>query len=129
VTDKMTEKASEAADTMKAKATKMIEYTAAGQTDEDHLYLEEVLGDKALAEVTGWNERSLERLKADPRFAAMEAEALAILQSKDKIPYVSFRGGEEVHNFWQDANLQLMRIKTGFIKAIPVCPQNIQNVS
>jgi prolyl oligopeptidase len=101
-TDKMTEKASEAADTMKAKATKMIEYTAAGQTDEDHLYLEEVLGDKALADVTAWNERSLERLKADPRFAAMEAEALEILQSKDKIPYVSFRGGE-VHNFWQDA--------------------------
>ena len=39
---------------------------------------------------------------ADPRFSAMEAEALEILQSKDKIPYVSYRGGE-VHNFWQDA--------------------------
>ena len=33
----------------------------------------------------------------------MESEALEILQSKDKIPYVSYRGGE-VHNFWQDAN-------------------------
>jgi prolyl oligopeptidase len=28
---------------------------------------------------------------------------LSILQSKDKIPYVSYRGGE-VHNFWQDAD-------------------------
>ena len=31
----------------------------------------------------------------------MNAEALEILNSKDKIPYVSYRAGE-VHNFWQD---------------------------
>jgi len=107
--DKMTEKAIETAtanaekmtDTLKAKATKMIEYTAAGQTDADHLYLEEVLGDKALEQVKSWNARSLDRLMADPRFKDMEAQALEILQSKDKIPYVSYRGGE-VHNFWQD---------------------------
>ena len=82
---------------------KMISYETAGQTDEDHLYLEEVLGDKALTDVKSWNKRSLERLTADPRFAEMEAQALEILQSKDKIPYVSYRAGE-VHNFWQDAN-------------------------
>lgn len=82
---------------------KMISYDTPGQTDEDHLYLEQVLGDKALTEVKSWNKRSLKRLQADPRFAAMESEALEILQSKDKIPYVSYRGGE-VHNFWQDAN-------------------------
>ena len=81
---------------------KMISYETAGQTDEDHLYLEEVLGDKALTDVKSWNKRSLERLTADPRFAEMEAQALEILQSKDKIPYVSYRAGE-VHNFWQDA--------------------------
>ncbi|MDF1751522.1 MAG: prolyl oligopeptidase family serine peptidase [Verrucomicrobiales bacterium] len=81
---------------------KMIEYNTAGQTDSDHLYLEEVLGEKALDEVKKWNKRSLDRLESDPRFAEMEAEALEILNSKDKIPYVSYRGGE-VHNFWQDA--------------------------
>ena len=81
---------------------KMIKYETTGQTDEDHLYLEEVLGNKALGQVKQWNERSLARLMADPRFKVMEAEALEILQSKDKIPYVSYRGGE-VHNFWQDA--------------------------
>lgn len=80
---------------------KTIDYTAPGQTNEDHLYLEEVLGDKALAEVKGWNERTLERLTSDPRFTKMQADALEILNSKDKIPYVSYRGGE-VHNFWQD---------------------------
>ena len=99
--DKVTEKAVETAKTMKETSSKMIEYTVAGQTDEDHLYLEEVLGEKALDEVKTWNSRSLDRLMADPRFKEMESEALEILQSKDKIPYVSYRGGE-VHNFWQD---------------------------
>lgn len=73
------------------------------QADNDHLYLEEVLGEKALEEVKSWNKRTLDRLESDPRFKVMEAEALEILNSKDKIPYVSYRGGE-VHNFWQDAN-------------------------
>jgi len=103
--EKMTDKAKDAvsatADTLKETKTNMIEYTTAGQTNDDHLYLEEVLGDKALTEVKSWNKRTLDRLMADPRFEAMQAEALEILQSKDKIPYVSYRGGE-VHNFWQD---------------------------
>ena len=99
--DTAKEKITASADKMKDQTKKMIEYTAAGQTDEDHFYLEEVSGEKALNEVKAWNQRSLDRLKADPRFKAMEAEALEILQSKDKIPYVSYRGGE-VHNFWQD---------------------------
>ena len=88
---------------MKENTVKMIEYKIAGQTDNDHVYLEEILGDKALKEVKAWNKRSLTRLTSDPRFAEMETEALEILQSKDKIPYVSYRGGE-VHNFWQDAD-------------------------
>jgi len=98
-THKVSEKTSETVKSMKEKSAKMIEYTSAGQTDDDHLYLEEVLGDKALDQVKSWNKRSLDHLMADPRFKTMEAEALEILQSKDKIPYVSYRGGE-VHNFW-----------------------------
>lgn len=82
---------------------KMVTYDTPGQTDEDHLYLEEVLGEEALDQVKTWNERTLDRLMADPRFEEMQAEALEILNSKDKIPYVSYRGGE-VHNFWQDAD-------------------------
>jgi prolyl oligopeptidase len=34
---------------------KMISYETAGQTDADHLYLEEVLGEAALDEVKAWN--------------------------------------------------------------------------
>ena len=82
---------------------KNLVFNTAGKTDDDHLYLEEVLGERALAEVQGWNSRTLERLMADPRFEKMRSDALEILNSKDKIPYVSYRGGE-VHNFWQDEN-------------------------
>jgi len=81
--------------------------TKAAMTDapalESHLYLEEVLGDAALETVKGWNARSLERLQADPLFKTLEAEALEILNSKDKIPYVSYRAGK-AHNFWQNAD-------------------------
>lgn len=90
-----------AASTTSSVTYKNIEYTTEGQTDSDHLYLEEVLGEKALSEVQGWNKRTLDRLMADSRFEKMQADALEILNSKDKIPYVSHRGGE-VHNFWQD---------------------------
>ncbi len=81
---------------------KKIEYIKAGQTDADHIYLEEVLGEAALNEVKSWNARSLARLESDPRFLEMQAQALEILNSQDKIPYVSYRDGK-VHNFWQDA--------------------------
>ncbi|WP_418152486.1 prolyl oligopeptidase family protein [Litorimonas sp. RW-G-Af-16] len=89
--------------TLKDTTRPMLTYDTPGQTDDDHLYLEEVLGEKALDEVKAWNSRSLDRLMADPRFAEMQAEALEILNSKEKIPYVSYRGGE-VYNFWQDAD-------------------------
>jgi prolyl oligopeptidase len=80
---------------------KIITYNTPGETDEVHIYLEEVLGEKALADVKNWNTQTLERLMADPLFNEMNNEVLEIVNSKDKIPYVSFRGGE-VHNFWQD---------------------------
>lgn len=76
-------------------------YDIEGQTDADHLWLEEVEGEAALDKVKAWNKRSLDRLKADPRYETLYNDALSILQSKDKIPYVSYRGGS-AHNFWQD---------------------------
>ena len=88
-------------ETNKKRSYKMISYDTAGQTDADHLYLEEVLGEPALDQVKSWNKRSLKALKADPRYQTFYEDALEILQSKDKIPYVSYRNGE-VHNFWQD---------------------------
>lgn len=80
-----------------------VSYTIEGQTDEDHIWLEEVEGEAALDKVRSWNERSLDRLKADPRYEELYNDALAILNSQDKIPYVSYRNGF-AHNFWQDEN-------------------------
>lgn len=88
--------------TMKEQTRPMLTYDTPGQTDADHLYLEDVLGEEALVEVKTWNSRTLDRLTSDPRFAKMEAQVLEIVNSQDKIPYVSYRG-EKVHNFWQDA--------------------------
>ncbi len=89
---------------LQQKASMSKNHTPTPQTElSHHLYLEEVLGEPALEKVRGWNERSLARLESDPLFETMQSEALAILNSKDKIPYVSYRGGA-VHNFWQDAD-------------------------
>ena len=68
---------------------------------ESHLYLEEVLGDKALSKVREWNDVSTERLESDPRFNTLQAQALEILNSKEKIPFAAYRHGR-MHNFWQD---------------------------
>jgi len=80
-----------------------VAYNTDGQRDEDHLWLEEVEGERALDKVKSWNEPSLARLKADPRYEQFYNDALEIVNSKDKIPYVAYRGGA-VHNFWQDEN-------------------------
>lgn len=69
-------------------------YQTSGHADTDHLYLEEVLGKRALTDVKNWNARTLKRLMTDPLFEQMSNEVLDIVNSQDKIPYVSYRGGE-----------------------------------
>jgi len=66
------------------------------------IWLEEVEGEKPLEWVRGENARSLARLEADPRYAELNAEALAIVNATDKIAYGGHRG-DYVYNFWQDA--------------------------
>jgi prolyl oligopeptidase len=99
MTDTATNMATEVKDTVADYVP--LTFDTPGQTDEDHLWLEDVEGERALDQVKAWNARSLDRLKADPRYTKMYEDALEIVNSKDKIPYVSYRGGE-VHNFWQD---------------------------
>ena len=66
-------------------------------------WLEAVDDPNALAQVRAWNTRTLDRLTADPRFDRFEADALAILNADDRIPFGTYRGGH-VYNFWQDAD-------------------------
>jgi prolyl oligopeptidase len=101
--DAMTDTASAVTETMSDAISDYVPvtYDRAGQTDADHLYLEEVEGEAALAEVEAWNTRSLERLKSDPRYQTLYTDALNILQSEDRIQYATIRGNF-AYNFWQD---------------------------
>ena len=56
------------------------------------LWLEEVTGERALAWVRQQNARSTNELGAAPVFEPIRRRLLAILDSKERIPYVSKKG-------------------------------------
>jgi prolyl oligopeptidase len=74
-----------------------------GPEQDPHIWLEEARSDEALAWVNAENARTLAALESDPRFVELKAEALAIFDSEDRIPFVSFRP-DGLYNFWQDKN-------------------------
>ncbi|MYR07051.1 prolyl oligopeptidase family serine peptidase [Gordonia sp. SID5947] len=71
-------------------------------TDDPYLWLEEVGGDRALDWVRAHNQPTVDDLTSDERFAVLESEALEILDTDDRIPYVR-RRGDHLYNFWRDA--------------------------
>lgn len=77
-----------------------MEYTIQGQTDADHIWLEEVEGENALAKVKEWNAASEPKMQTET-YKAMKKELLEVYNSPEKIPYISYRNGM-AHNFWQD---------------------------
>jgi prolyl oligopeptidase len=83
-------------------ATALIGFAAvAAENDDPNLWLEEIEGAKALDWARAENARSLGILESDARFAAMRAEARAILTSPSRLPLGSIHQGA-VYNFWQD---------------------------
>jgi prolyl oligopeptidase len=72
-----------------------------GPEQDPHIWLEQARSPEALAWVDAENARTLAALESDPRFAELKAEALAIFDSEDRIPFVSFRP-DGLYNFWQD---------------------------
>jgi prolyl oligopeptidase len=74
----------------------------AGLAQDPHLWLEEVQGEAALAWVRERNAVSRRALEAHPDFFAMRERIRAVLDSSDRIPAVTRRGGW-LYNFWQDA--------------------------
>jgi len=69
--------------------------------DDPHLWLEEIDGDDVLSWVRARNETTVAQL-GDARFELMRAEALEVLDTDTRIPYVR-RRGEFLYNFWRDA--------------------------
>jgi prolyl oligopeptidase len=80
---------------------------AADVPDGDHLaedpyqWLEDVTAEDALDWVRARNEPTLTEF-CDARFERMRAEALEVLDTDARIPYV-VRRGEHLYNFWRDA--------------------------
>ena len=66
-----------------------------------YLWLEDITGDDALEWVNAHNEPTLADLGGE-RFEQMRAEALEVLDTDSRIPYVR-RRGEHLYNFWRDA--------------------------
>ncbi|OMC31710.1 prolyl oligopeptidase [Mycobacterium colombiense] len=75
---------------------------AAPEDNQDpYLWLEDVTGDEALDWVRTRNEPTLARFR-DENFERMRTEALEVLDTDARIPYV-VRRGEHLYNFWRDA--------------------------
>ena len=72
-----------------------------GSEQDPYIWLEEARSDEALEWVRAENERTLAHMEADPRFEKLKNDALQILDSEDRIPFVSFRP-DGLYNFWQD---------------------------
>jgi len=70
-------------------------------SDDPYLWLEDVGGEKALDWVRQQNAVSTHELEARPEFRPIEQRLLSIMDSKDRIPFVS-KHGKFVYNFWRD---------------------------
>ena len=67
-----------------------------------YAWLEDIYGEKQLAWVKAENARTADVLEKDARFAPLEADALHVLESPDRLPVPVIRGNS-VYNTWRDA--------------------------
>ena len=70
-------------------------------TDDPYLWLEDIAGDDALDWVRARNEPTVAKF-CDAEFVRMRGEALEVLDTDARIPYV-VRRGDYLYNFWRDA--------------------------
>jgi prolyl oligopeptidase len=70
--------------------------------DDPYLWLEDITGEDALAWVRSHNQPTLAEFEGD-RFEQMRSEALEVLDTEARIPYVR-RRGDHLYNFWRDAD-------------------------
>ena len=74
-------------------------------TDDPYRWLEDVLGENALAWVRERNAHSQQQLMARPEYEPTRAQVLDVLNARGRIPYVT-RRGDWLYNFWQDEDHQ-----------------------
>lgn len=74
--------------------------TPADPTDK-YQWLEDVSGERSLSWVRAENQRAAKVLESDSHYAGLEAAALKVLESPDRLPMPALNG-EDVYNTWQD---------------------------
>jgi prolyl oligopeptidase len=72
------------------------------ESTDKYQWLEDVSSERSMAWVKTENERTAKVLESDPHFAGLEATALKVLESPDRLPYPEINGSD-VYNTWQDA--------------------------
>jgi prolyl oligopeptidase len=70
---------------------------------DNYTWLEDIHGEKSMAWVKAENERTAAMIEKDPRFAPLEADALKVLESPERLPTPHFNGGM-IYNTWRDAD-------------------------
>ncbi len=75
---------------------------AATEDEDPYLWLEEIQGARALAQVERWNKATEDDLSRAPGFAEMRARALAMLNDEHQIAMPEQIQGEFVTNLWID---------------------------
>jgi prolyl oligopeptidase len=73
------------------------------EAEDPYLWLEEVEGPRALAQVKEWNAATEATLTADPKFEDYRARARALLDDEQQIAAPNQLLGNQVANLWQDA--------------------------
>ena len=81
----------------------MAPVASAEETDDPHLWLEDVEGEQALDWVRARNADSTGQLEAAAGFEATQKRLRAMLDSPDKIHYVS-KQGDYLYNVWKGAD-------------------------
>jgi prolyl oligopeptidase len=79
-----------------------MEEQMASTVQDPYLWLEDVLGERALGWVGERNAETEAELAARPDYALLRTRLKSILDSKDRIPWVGRYGGH-FYNFWRDA--------------------------
>ncbi|MFM9433967.1 prolyl oligopeptidase [Janthinobacterium sp. CG_23.3] len=74
----------------------------AGADADPYQWLEDVTGDKPLAWVRRHNAATRHEIEGRAQFAPMHARLKTVLNSSERIPYVS-KNGAHYYNFWRDA--------------------------
>jgi prolyl oligopeptidase len=76
---------------------------AAPASDDPYLWLEDVDGARALAQVKEWNKATEDLLTKDPKYESYRARARAILDDERQIATPDRVIGDRVLNLWRDA--------------------------